>query len=313
MINDYRLKLNREQQETINEIIERYNFTDFEDENNLFILFDEFYKKFGTFSIFAKSSNKKYIEAIKRVKSENEKKKKSQHYLLNINQNLIKTDFTNNSLNKTSTLYENENDNDLKYTNYKILNTKKNIEKEIHDLAYKLEFTRAKEMEFYNKRSKKWEQKKETDNIKFNLNDKEDKKKDKKLQELFIGTTLRDLSIPNEQFKKLLYLMKNKKQNEYEKDPYIMDYKIDISNIYHSNKTWESQNKINIGGSQFTRTSLNDAQELKRELQNIEKPKKLIIEPTEYGSENTNDYEYSRAWKDFEFDLDKFIKDQYNG
>lgn len=107
--------------------------------------------------------------------------------------------------------------------------------------------------------------------------------------------------------------MKNKKQNEYEKDPYIMDYKIDISNIYHSNKTWESQNKINIGGSQFTRTSLNDAQELKRELQNIEKPKKLIIEPTEYGSENTNDYEYSRAWKDFEFDLDKFIKDQYNG
>ena len=311
MINE--LKLNREQQETLNEIIERYNFTDFEDVNNLFILFDEFYKKFGTFSIFSKSSNKKYIEAIKKVKEENEKKKKSQHYLLNIDQNLILTDFINNSLNKTSTLYDNGNNKMNLYSNIKNISVKKNIDKEMHDLAYKLEFTRSKEMEFYNKRSKRWEQKKERDNIKFNLNEKEDKKKDKKLEELYIGNTLRELSIPNEQFKKLLYLMKKKKQNEYEKDPYIMDYKNDIRNLYTSNKGWELQNKINIGGTQFTRASLNDVEEIKRGIQNIERPKKLIVEPTEYGTDNINNYEYSRVWKDFEFDLDRFIKDQYTG
>ena len=311
MINE--LKLNREQQETLNEIIERYNFTDFEDENNLFILFDEFYKKFGTFSIFSKSSNKKYIDAIKRVKAENEKKKKSQHYLLNIDQNLILTDFINNSLNKTSTLYDNGNNKMNSYSNIKNISIKKNLDKEMHDLANKLEFTRSKEMEFYNKRSKKWEQKKETENIKFNLNEKEDKKKDKKLEELFIGNTLRELSIPNNQFKKLLYLMKKKKQNEYEKDPYIMDYKNDIRNLYTSNKGWELQNKINIGATQFTRASLNDVEEIKRGLQNIDRPKKLIVEPTEYGTDNINNYEYSRVWKDFEFDLDRFIKDQYTG
>jgi len=311
MINE--LKLNREQQETLNEIIERYNFTDFEDENNLFILFDEFYKKFGTFSIFSKSSNKKYIDAIKRVKAENEKKKKSQHYLLNIDQNLILTDFINNSLNKTSTLYDNGNNKMNSYSNIKNISIKKNLDKEMHDLANKLEFTRSKEMEFYNKRSKKWEQKKETENIKFNLNEKEDKKKDKKLEELFIGNTLRELSIPNNQFKKLLYLMKKKKQNEYEKDPYIMDYKNDIRYLYTSNKSWELQNKINIGTSQFTRASLNEVEEIKKGIQNIEKPKKLIVEPTEYGSNNNNNYEYSRVWKDFEFDLDRFIKDQYTG
>ena len=311
MINE--LKLNREQQETLNEIIERYNFTDFEDVNNLFILFDEFYKKFGTFSIFSKSSNKKYIDAIKRVKAENEKKKKSQHYLLNIDQNLILTDFINNSLNKTSTLYDNGNNKMNLYSNIKNISIKKNLDKEMHDLANKLEFTRSKEMEFYNKRSKKWEQKKETENIKFNLNEKEDKKKDKKLEELFIGNTLRELSIPNEQFKKLLYLMKKKKQNEYEKDPYIMDYKNDIRNLYTSNKGWELQNKINIGATQFTRASLNDVEEIKRGIQNIERPKKLIVEPTEYGTDNINNYEYSRVWKDFEFDLDRFIKDQYTG
>ena len=311
MINE--LKLNREQQETLNEIIERYNFTDFEDVNNLFILFDEFYKKFGTFSIFSKSSNKKYIEAIKKVKEENEKKKKSQHYLLNIDQNLILTDFINNSLNKTSTLYDNGNNKMNLYSNIKNISVKKNLDKEMHDLANKLEFTRSKEMEFYNKRSKRWEQKKERDNIKFNLNEKEDKKKDKKLEELYIGNTLRELSIPNEQFKKLLYLMKKKKQNEYEKDPYIMDYKNDIRNLYTSNKGWELQNKINIGSTQFTRASLNDVEEIKRGIQNIERPKKLIVEPTEYGTDNINNYEYSRVWKDFEFDLDRFIKDQYTG
>ena len=311
MINE--LKLNREQQETLNEIIERYNFTDFEDENNLFILFDEFYKKFGTFSIFSKSSNKKYIDAIKRVKAENEKKKKSQHYLLNIDQNLILTDFINNSLNKTSTLYDNGNNKMNSYSNIKNISIKKNLDKEMHDLANKLEFTRSKEMEFYNKRSKKWEQKKETENIKFNLNEKEDKKKDKKLEELYIGNTLRELSIPNNQFKKLLYLMKKKKQNEYEKDPYIMDYKNDIRYLYTSNKSWELQNKMNMGTSQFTRASLNDVEEIKRGIQNIERPKKLIVEPTEYGTDNINNYEYSRVWKDFEFDLDRFIKDQYTG
>ena len=311
MINE--LKLNREQQETLNEIIERYNFTDFDDENNLFILFDEFYKKFGTFSIFSKSSNKKYIDEIKRVKAENEKKKKSQHYLLNIDQNLILTDFINNSLNKNSTLYDNENNKINSYSNIKNISIKKNLDKEMHDLANKLEITRAKEMEFYNKRSKRWEQKKETDNIKFNLNEKEDKKKDKKLEELYIGNTLRELSIPNEQFKKLLYLMKKKKQNEYEKDPYIMDYKNDIRYLYTSNKSWELQNKMNMGTSQFTRASLNDVEEIKRGLQNIDRPKKLIVEPTEYGTDNINNYEYSRVWKDFEFDLDRFIKDQYTG
>ena len=199
------------------------------------------------------------------------------------------------------------------YSNIKNISIKKNLDKEMHDLANKLEFTRSKEMEFYNKRSKKWEQKKETENIKFNLNEKEDKKKDKKLEELFIGNTLRELSIPNNQFKKLLYLMKKKKQNEYEKDPYIMDYKNDIRYLYTSNKSWELQNKINIGTSQFTRASLNEVEEIKKGIQNIEKPKKLIVEPTEYGSNNNNNYEYSRVWKDFEFDLDRFIKDQYTG
>ena len=45
-------ELEEEYQNTINEILQTYQINDLDNEENLFILFDEFYKRHDTFSIF---------------------------------------------------------------------------------------------------------------------------------------------------------------------------------------------------------------------------------------------------------------------
>ena len=85
-----------EYQKTFNELLDKYNVENLEDEDNLFMLFDEFYKKHKTFSIFEKSTNPKYLAAIKKVKEEEKKRKKSVHYLLNVDPpNIKEIDYSN--------------------------------------------------------------------------------------------------------------------------------------------------------------------------------------------------------------------------
>ena len=55
-----------------------------EDEDTLFLVFDDFYKKHKTFANFGKSTNPIYLNAMKKVKEEENKRKKSVHYLLKV-------------------------------------------------------------------------------------------------------------------------------------------------------------------------------------------------------------------------------------
>ena len=71
----------KEYEKTFNELSEKYNLKNLDDEEVLFKIFEEFYKKYKTLSMFEKSTNPIYISALKKVK---EKNKKSVHYLLNI-------------------------------------------------------------------------------------------------------------------------------------------------------------------------------------------------------------------------------------
>ena len=73
--------LEKEYEKTFNELSEKYKLKNLDDEDILFKIFDEFYKKHKTLAIFEKTSNPIYTNAIKKVK---EKNKKSVHYLLNI-------------------------------------------------------------------------------------------------------------------------------------------------------------------------------------------------------------------------------------
>jgi len=77
-------ELEEEYNKTFNELLIKYNVENLEDEDTLFLVFDDFYKKHKTFANFGKSTNPIYLNAMKKVKEEENKRKKSVHYLLKV-------------------------------------------------------------------------------------------------------------------------------------------------------------------------------------------------------------------------------------
>jgi len=339
MFSSKEFPIQEEYQIALNEIMQNYKIDDLTNEENLFIIFDEFYKRYGTFSIFTKSTNRLYLNAIKRVKEENEKRRKSQHYLLNINPPSSKLkELQNNILKQTSIFSLNNNDNDNNSKSEKnnddnnnndnynndILNTsnlskflqKVSKEKEMSLLANKNNILRKKEMEFLSNCQKKWEQKKEEENIKYN-NNENDKKKEEKDFKNFKEDNLREISMNNDEFKRLLNLMKEKKRNEYEIDSYINNKNYNkclsnLNNFYSSDETWERSTDIdgNNDNSKF-RTSILINYNLNNLFKLNEEPLKKNERnfPVEYGEICLNDYQDSRVWKNFQYDFDKFKKE----
>ena len=303
--------IQEEHQIALMEIMNNYKIDDLNNEENLFIIFDEFYKKYGTFSIFTKSTNKLFLNAIKKVKEENEKRRKSYHYLLNINPPSLKLKQLKNnifSLNNEQNNFNNNNNNN----NWNKILEKVSKEKEMNNLANKNNNLRKKEMEFLLNSQKNWEYKKEQENLKYNSNEKEEKH-----YKNFIENNLREISMNNNEFKHLLNLMKEKKQNEYEINSYSNNNNFNnnvsnLNNFYKSDETWERSTDIdgNNDNSKFRTNilinyNLNKIFQLSDE--NLKDNKRNF--PIQYGDVYLNNYLESRVWKNFEYDFDKFLKE----
>ena len=78
-------KLEEKYEKTILDSI-RQKKLNISEQEDLIILFEDFYKKHGTFSIFENSKNQKYQNAINKIKKdEQDKQKLSQLYLIETN------------------------------------------------------------------------------------------------------------------------------------------------------------------------------------------------------------------------------------
>ena len=307
--------IEEEHQIALMEIMNNYKIDDLNNEENLFIIFDEFYKKYGTFSIFTKSTNKLFLNAIKKVKEENEKRRKSYHYLLNINPPSLKLKQLKNnifSLNNEQNNFNSNNLNNKNDNNWNKFLEKVSKEKEMNNLANKNNILRKKEMEFLLNSQKNWEYKKEQENLKFNSNEKEEKH-----YKNFINNNLKEISMNNNEFKHLLNLMKEKKQNEYEINSYSNNNNFNnnfsnLNNFYKSDETWERSTDIdgNNNNSKF-RTNILINHNLNKIFQLSDehfKDNKRNF-PIQYGDVYLNNYLESRVWKNFEYDFDKFLKE----
>lgn len=306
-------ELEEEYRKTFIELLDKYNI---EDEDNLFLLFDEFYKKHKTFSIFEKSTNPKYINAIKKVKEEEKKRKKSVHYLLKVDPPTTKEiDYSNLDL-TGHTINSDEKEKNLNniLENLKIKgnisssNMYKKLDEEIDELGKKLETSLDNEKKFYDDKDKNWENFKEDKNLKFNTKEDEEKAKN-----FHIEMKLKEESMPNEDYKKFLDLLKAKKKYFYEKDPYITNYNNDI--IYKSNKTWELSKADDFGSSPFTLKVKEMAEKENNNLYNMENEKDYNLNnfPKEYGKDKVQKTTLTKVFKIFERDFDNFIKEQYIG
>ena len=307
-------ELEQEYNKTFNELLIKYNIENLDDEDSLFMVFDDFYKKHKTFSNFEKSTNPKYLNAIKKVKEEENKRKKSVHYLLKVDPPTSKEiDYSNLDL-TGGTINSEEKEKNLQkiLENLKIkgyINTSnmyKKLDEEIDELGKKLENTLINEKKFYDDKDKNWENFKEDKNLKFNTKEEEEKAKN-----LYIEMKLKDESMPNEDYKKFLDLLKAKKKYFYEKDPYITNYNNDI--IYKSKKTWELSKMDDFGVNPFT-LRLKEMADKENNMYEKEEYKDSNINiPKEYGKEKINNAALSNVYKIFERDFDNFIKEQYNG
>lgn len=307
--------LEKEYQKTFNELLEKYNIENLDDEDNLFMLFDEFYKKHKTFSIFEKSTNPKYLNVIKKVKEEEKKRKKSVHYLLKVDPPTSKEidysnlDLTGNSINSDEK--EKKLKNLLESLKIKgsinSSNMNKKLDEEIDELGKKLENTLMNEKKFFDDKDKNWENFKEDKNLKFNTKEDEEKAKN-----LYVEMKLKEESMPNDDYKKFLDLLKAKKKFFYEKDPYITNYNNDI--IYKSNKTWELSKLDDFGANPFT-LRLKEMADKENNIYELEEEKDYALNniPKEYGKEKVKNATLSKVFKIFERDFDNFIKEQYSG
>ena len=244
-------ELEKEYQKTFKELLTKYKVENFDDEDILNLIFEEFYRKHKTLSIFEK--NPKFMNAIKKVKEDEKKRKKSAHYLLNVDPPATKEiDYSNLDL-TGNTINSDEKEKNLKHFleslkikgNINSSNMFKKLDEEIDELGKKLENTLSNEQKFYEERDKNWENYKKYKNVKFNTKEEEEKAKN-----LYIEMKLREESMPNDDYKKFLELLKAKKKYFYEKDPFITNYNNDI--IYKSNKTFELSKADDLSGTPFT-------------------------------------------------------------
>ena len=307
--------LEKEYQKTFKELLVKYKLDNLDDEETLYQIVEEFYKKHKTFSIFERATNSKYLNAVKKVKEEEKKRKKSAHYLLQVDPPTTKEiDYSNLDL-TGNTMNSDEKEKNLKNFleslklkgNINSSNMFKKLDEEIDELGKKLENTLSNEKKFYEERDKNWENYKKYKNLKFNTKEEEEKAKN-----LYIEMKLRDESIPNEDYKKFLELLKAKKKYFYEKDPYITNYNNDI--IYRSTKTWELAKVDDLGSTPFT-LRLKEMAEKENNLYEGDEDREYNINnaPKEYGKENVRNPTLSKVYKSFERDFDNFIKEQYNG
>ena len=300
--------LEKEYEKTFNELSEKYKLKNLDDEDILFKIFDEFYKKHKTLAIFEKTSNPIYTNAIKKVK---EKNKKSVHYLLNIEPSTKKEiDYSNLDLTGPDINIDDKEKNlkiYLKNENINInaTNLTKKLNDEINELGKKYENNLLKEKAFLLDSNKQWDNYKKKKNLKLSKED-EEKKKD-----IFIEMRLKEESMSNNDYLKFMKYLNAKKNYYYEKDIYTKNYTNDI--IYKSNTTW-SNTQVNGNEDSPFPIKLKEIAN-RRYSTNENELKEYIInnnEPKEYGNNVLNNVKANNVYKIFERDFDHFNKNQFN-
>lgn len=308
-------ELEREYQKTFKELLVKYKLDNLDEEDTLYLIVSDFYKKHKSFTFFERANNPKYLNAIKKVKEEEKKRKKSAHYLLRVDPPTSKDiDYSNLDL-TGNTINSNEKEKKLKHflESLKLKGTInssnmfKKLDEEIDELGKKLENSLSNEKKFFEEKDKNWENYKKYKNLKFNTKEEEEKAK-----YLYIELKLREESMPNDDYKKFLELLKAKKKYFYEKDPYITNYNNDI--IYKSNKSWKLSKMDDLGSTPFT-LKFKEMAEKENNLYDIDEDRENNLNnmPKEYGKENHKNPTLSKVYKSFERDFDNFIKEQYNG
>ena len=300
--------LEKEYEKTFNELSEKYKLKNLDDEDILFKIFDEFYKKHKTLAIFEKTSNPIYTNAIKKVK---EKNKKSVHYLLNIEPSTKKEiDYSNLDLTGPDINIDDKEKNlkiYLKNENINInaTNLTKKLNDEINELGKKYENNLLKEKAFLLDSNKQWDNYKKKKNLKLSKED-EEKKKD-----IFIEMRLKEESMSNNDYLKFMKYLNAKKNYYYENDIYTKNYTNDI--IYKSNTTW-SNTQVNGNEDSPFPIKLKEIAN-RRYSTNENELKEYIInnnEPKEYGNNVLNNVKTNNVYKIFERDFDHFNKNQFN-
>ena len=298
----------KEYEKTFNELSEKYKLKNLDDEDILFKIFDEFYKKHKTLAIFEKTSNPIYTNAIKKVK---EKNKKSVHYLLNIEPSTKKEiDYSNLDLTGPDINIDDKEKNLKIYLknadiNINATNLTKKLNEEINELGKKYENYLLKEKAFLLDSNKQWDNYKKKKNLKLSKEDEEKKKN------IFIEMRLKEESMSNNDYLKFMKYLNAKKNYYYENDIYTKNYTNDI--IYKSNTTW-SNTQVNGNEDSPFPIKLKEIAN-RRYSTNENELKEYIInnnEPKEYGNNVLNNVKTNNVYKIFERDFDHFNKNQFN-
>ena len=300
--------LEKEYEKTFNQLSQKYNLKNLDEEETLFKIFEEFYKKHKTLSIFEKSGNPIYLNAIKKIK---EKNKKSVHYLLNIEPSTKKEiDYSNLDL-KGSDINIDDKEKNLKIylknknININAQNLTKKLNEEISELGKKYENYLLKEENFLLESNKQWDNYKKKKNLK--LSGKEDDEKKK----IFIDIRLKEETMQNNDYNKFMKYLNAKKNYYYEQNMYTKNYNNDI--IYKSNKSWTNSD---IDESEESPFPIKLKEMANKRNSAIEVGVKNYIindnEPKEYGNNIINNVKSNKIFKIFERDFDEFNKNQYN-
>lgn len=340
-------KLEEKYEKTILDSI-RQKKLNISEQEDLIILFEDFYKKHGTFSIFENSKNQKYQNAINKIKKdEQDKQKLSQLYLIETNIKPYK---------------QNNNEHILHNNIYNYNNHKSLTEDEMKIISERIEKCHKTQKNIISNKDKLWEQKKENDNLKFNTNtntnnvDTETKLKEEKFKNFYIQLLLKEAAFPSEQFKKYINVLKDKKRKEIEKNPFHIHDAVNLDVVYGKDQHWDiysnTNNEVSSVGNDVSKvetitknTSINydilvdnsimksiikidhlEKSNVNLNNNDISKQFKLTdtrkVIPGYIQNQSGNDYSgvsgkneemfrKSELWQNFERDFHKFMKEDY--
>ena len=292
--------LEKEYKKTFNELSEKYSLNSIEDEETIYKVFDEFYKKHKTLSMFEKTSNPILLNSIKKVK---EKNNKSVHYLLNIEPSVKKEiDYSNYDLTGHEINIDDKEKNlqiYLKNMNINLngTNCEAKLNEEIDILGQKYYNGLLNEKKFLDESNKHWDNYKKKKNLKINEKDEE------KMKKKFLDIKIKEESLPNNDYLKFIKYLNAKKNYYYEQNMYTKNYSNDI--IYKSNKTWSNVNLREFDDSSLSMKSkeIFNKKNLYNEYFNNSN------EPKEYGNNVENDVKSNKIYKNFEKDFDSFFNE----
>ena len=288
----------KEYAKTFNELRDKYKLNENrDDEEIIYKVFDEFYKKHKTLAMFEKIQNPIYSNIIKKLI---EKYKKSVHYLLNIEQSIKKEiDYSNYDLSGSEINIDDKEKNLRIYLknmniNLNTQNYEEKLDEEINSLGEKYNESLLNEKTFLKESNKHWENYKKKKNLKIEPEEEE------KMKKKFLDIKLREEAMPNNEYLKFIKYLNAKKNYYYEQNIYTKNYSNDI--IYKSNKTLSNSNLNELENSS-TSKKIKELSLKKNESSGFINNK----EPKIYGNNDTSIIKLNKIYEQFEKDFETFF------